>query len=98
MSVEDIIAKAREENRLVLSEFESKQVLENIGLPITKQMLVAEEEGLDAALAACDQIGYPVVMKLMAQNIIHKSDAGAVKLNLKDNAGSGRSIQPITHH
>ncbi len=51
MSVEDIIAKAREENRLVLSEFESKQVLENIGLPITKQMLVAEEEGLDAALA-----------------------------------------------
>ncbi len=47
---------------------------------------------------ACDQIGYPVVMKLMAQNIIHKSDAGAVKLNLKDNTGSGRSIQPITHH
>jgi acyl-CoA synthetase (NDP forming) len=94
-SVEEIIAKVREEDRTILTEFESKQVLAAIDLPITNQILVPEEDGKDSILEACNQIGYPVVMKLMAQNIIHKSDAGAVKLNLKDDSEAEEAFNQL---
>jgi acyl-CoA synthetase (NDP forming) len=85
-TIEEIFALAKKENRTILSEYESKEVLANIGIPITKQLLVREVKTKDATLTACSKIGYPVVMKLMAEDIVHKSDAGAVKLNLKTSA------------
>lgn len=65
----------------VLTEFESKELIEKIGIPITKQNLTSSK---DEAVKFANDIGYPVVMKLMADDIVHKSDAGAVKLNVKD--------------
>jgi acetate---CoA ligase (ADP-forming) subunit beta len=82
VSVDEIISKAKHENRKVLTEFESKTLLNSIGFPIPEQKLVSEEEGLDAVINAVEKIGYPVVMKLMAEDVVHKSDVGAVKLNL----------------
>jgi len=63
----------------VLTEFESKELLEKIGIPITKQKLTSSKEESDKF---AEEIGYPVVMKLIADDIVHKSDAGAVKLNV----------------
>ena len=62
-----------------LNEFESKEVLRAYGIATPKEELVAS---LDDALAAAGRIGYPVVLKAVSQTLTHKSDAGAVALNL----------------
>ncbi|WP_457558881.1 acetate--CoA ligase family protein [Candidatus Harpocratesius sp.] len=82
-TVEEILARAKNDNRTVLTEFESKELLRTIGIPIPEQRLVLASEGQEKVLQACSEIGYPVVMKLMSDKIVHKSDSGAVKLNIQ---------------
>jgi acyl-CoA synthetase (NDP forming) len=62
-----------------LNEFESKEVLRAYGIATPKEEMVSS---LDAALSAATRIGYPVVLKAVSQTLTHKSDAGAVALNL----------------
>jgi acyl-CoA synthetase (NDP forming) len=62
-----------------LNEFESKGVLRAYGIATPKEELVTS---LDGALGAATRIGYPVVLKAASQTLTHKSDAGAVALNL----------------
>jgi acetate---CoA ligase (ADP-forming) len=62
-----------------LNEFESKAVLRAYGITTPREELVAS---LDDALAAAERVGYPVVLKAVSQTLTHKSDAGAVALNL----------------
>ncbi len=62
-----------------LNEFESKEVLRAYGIATPKEELVIS---LEDALAAAGRIGYPVVLKAVSQTLTHKSDAGAVALNL----------------
>jgi acyl-CoA synthetase (NDP forming) len=75
-----IIQNAVAQNRTALTEYEAKEFLETLGLPVTKQVLA---DSKDAAVKAAKEIGFPVVMKLMAEDIVHKSDVGAVKLDIK---------------
>ncbi len=77
----EVVGAARREGRTLLTEFESKQVLSAYGIPITDTR-IAETE--DAAVAAADTIGYPVVVKLHSNTITHKTDVGGVQLNLAD--------------
>jgi acetyltransferase len=62
-----------------LTEFESKEVLRAYGIATPKEELVSSP---DTALSAAQHIGYPVVLKAVSQTLTHKSDAGAVALNL----------------
>jgi acetyltransferase len=62
-----------------LNEVESKEVLRAYGIATPREELVAS---LDAALEAATRIGYPVVLKAVSRTLTHKSDAGAVALNL----------------
>lgn len=80
-TVHGLLSRARQENRLLLSEWESKQLLSAYGIPTVKTELVTSA---DAAVAMADRIGYPVVLKLHSHTITHKSDVGGVKLNLAD--------------
>jgi succinyl-CoA synthetase beta subunit len=66
-----------------LSEAESKALLARHGVPVPAEALVTTPE--DAAEAA-DLIGYPVVVKLCAAAIAHKTERGLVKLGLRDAA------------
>ena len=77
----EIIQNAVAQNRTALTEYEAKEFLETLGLPVTKQVLADTK---DAAVKAAKEIGFPVVMKLMAEDVVHKSDVGAVKLDIKD--------------
>jgi acyl-CoA synthetase (NDP forming) len=81
--IKQLFQQLFEDHRNTLTEFESKLVLSEIGIPIPPQTLVPIETD-DDALASAEEIGYPVVAKLMASDLSHKSDAGAVKLNLHD--------------
>lgn len=84
MIVDDILQKAREEKRTVLTEIEAKSILGEAGIPCTDTRL-AEDKA--KAVALSEEIGYPVVLKVSSVEITHKSDAGGVKVNLKDGAG-----------
>ena len=79
MSAVDIIDRAKNEGRTVLTEVESKQVLEEAGIPTARAQLAATRE---QAVAAARQIGWPVVLKIVSPDISHKSDVGGVRLNL----------------
>jgi acetyltransferase len=78
-----VIEQVRASGRALLTEFESKQVLEAYGIPAVETRLASSE---DSAAAAAAEIGFPVVLKLNSTTITHKTDVGGVKLNLKDSA------------
>ncbi|MEM0467457.1 MAG: bifunctional acetate--CoA ligase family protein/GNAT family N-acetyltransferase [Candidatus Thermoplasmatota archaeon] len=77
--IKQIIAKAEQEKRTLLTENESKEFLELYGIPTTKPEIAENEE---QAAHIADNIGYPVVMKIYSPDITHKSDVGGVILNL----------------
>ncbi len=79
--IEEVIAAARADGRGFLLAHEAQKVAAALGIP-TPQAIVAKD--LDAAVEAAERIGYPVVMKVVSKDIIHKSDAGGVALDLED--------------
>jgi acyl-CoA synthetase (NDP forming) len=74
-----IVAHALHQGRTLLTETESKQVLQDLGIATTLGQLVTSA---DAAVHAATTIGFPVVLKISSVDIVHKSDVGGVKLNL----------------
>lgn len=80
MNITEVLKNKIETNQTVLTEFESKELLREIGIPVPTQKLTTSKE---ETISAAKDIGFPVVMKLIAEDIVHKSDTGAVKLNLK---------------
>jgi len=79
MSIAELLKKKLDTGQTVLTEFESKELLSGIGIPIPAQKIAKTKE---ETISAAEEIGYPVVLKLMAEDVVHKSDTGAVKLNI----------------
>src|SRR4030065_342251 len=75
-----IICQAQKEGRKALLETEAKAICMEYAIPVTK-FNRAKTAGEAAEFA--DQLGYPVVLKIVSPDIIHKSDAGGVMVNLK---------------
>ena len=88
----EIIRKARQDGRDSLTEIEAKQVFEAYGLPVTSTLLAKTE---DEAVSLAKKTGYPVVMKIVSPDILHKSDAGGVKVNVKDEQGVREAYKTI---
>ncbi len=63
-----------------LSEYESKKLLAATGIPVFAGQIAATAEDAEACAARC---GFPAVMKIESPDILHKTDAGCVKLNIK---------------
>jgi acetyltransferase len=75
------IAAARKANRTMLSAHEVREVLAAYGFPLAPSRLCATPaEAIEAAHA----LGYPVVLKVASDTIVHKSDVGGVKLDLRN--------------
>lgn len=86
---ERIVSLAHAAKRTVLTEAESKQLLNAYGIPTVETQVATSAE---AAVAAANQMGYPVVLKLFSETITHKTDVGGVQLNLaNDNASTSTS-------
>ena len=66
-----------------LSESESKRLLVAFGVPVTRERLA---DGVDAAVLAATEIGFPVALKLDSADIPHKTEAGVIRLGLRDEA------------
>jgi acetate---CoA ligase (ADP-forming) len=88
----EIIRQARVERRDSLTEIEAKQVFEMYGLPVAHTVLAKSE---DEAVQQAYEVGYPVVMKIVSPDILHKSDAGGVKVNIKDENGVREAYRTI---
>ena len=79
MTNADIIDRARQQGRTVLSEVEAKQLLAEAGIAVVEARLARER---DEAVALAKEFGYPVALKIVSPQITHKSDVGGVQLNL----------------
>lgn len=77
----EIISQAIADKRKSLLETEAKAVCREYSIP-TPQFELAKNE--EEAAKFADAIGYPVVLKIVSPDIVHKSDVGGVMVNLKD--------------
>ena len=78
-TVEEIIKKAQDDNRQSLISYESKRIMEAAGIHMPTSKLA---RNLDEAIASAEKLDYPVVMKVVSRDILHKSDVGGVALDL----------------
>jgi len=76
----ELIDKAVRAKRKSLTEFESKQVLAEYGVPVTREFLVKNAK---EAAARAEEMGYPVVLKGSGPELLHKTEMDIVRLNLK---------------
>jgi acyl-CoA synthetase (NDP forming) len=76
----EMLAKALGREQKALSEFESKRFLSHFGIPVSQEFFVRTVE--DATTAA-RRIGYPVALKACGPALSHKSELGALALNVK---------------
>ena len=74
-----VFDKVKRDGRPNLLEEEGQEILRAYGFPLPKSSLAKNE---NEAAKIAKKIGYPVVMKIASPQIIHKSDAGGVKVNL----------------
>jgi len=89
--VHQIIGKAKKEKRSLL-ETEAKELLKEYGIPIPDFKLIKSEDEI-AGLAK--EINFPIVMKIVSPDIIHKTDAGGVKVGVKDEEEARMTFQEI---
>jgi acyl-CoA synthetase (NDP forming) len=90
--VDKLIGQARKAGRNMLSEIEAKQLLKKAGINVVETRLATSKE---QATAIAKEIGFPVVMKIASTDVIHKSDAGGVKLGLKTGTAAGKAYSEI---
>ncbi|MHA3904434.1 acetate--CoA ligase family protein [Castellaniella sp. WN] len=88
----DLLLAAVREGRRVLTESDAKRVLAAAGLPETREIGVS---GLAQAKAAAARLGFPVVLKGEHEEILHKSDAGIVFLDVPDEAALESAFEAI---
>ncbi|MCL2822735.1 MAG: acetate--CoA ligase family protein [Polyangiaceae bacterium] len=69
----------------------TKQILESAGIPIAGQATTSRDE----AIRVADELGYPVVMKLISTEIIHKADVGVVVLDIPNRDEAGRAYDRV---
>ena len=86
-----LIKKAKIENRSLL-EIEAKELLREYEIPVPVFKLIQNEEEINQIEK---DIGYPVVMKIVSPDIIHKSDAGGVKIGVNTENEARLAYQEI---
>lgn len=80
--VEEILERARRERRVSLLSVEARRVVKAYGIAVPPSILAQNRR---QAVSAAEEIGYPVAMKVVSPQILHKTDIGGVKLNLASN-------------
>ncbi len=90
--IQELLGKLKKENRVLLTEYESKKILNLYKIPTVATMVV---QTLEQAKEKAEEIGFPVVLKLHSETITHKTDVGGVKLNLSSKEEVERAFSEI---
>ncbi|MFC1983529.1 acetate--CoA ligase family protein [Chloroflexota bacterium] len=86
------IEKARSEGRTLLTEVEAKELFKQAGISVNETKLAVSRE---EAISISEQLGFPVVLKIASPDVVHKSDAGGVKLGLSTSEQVGKAYDDI---
>jgi len=89
--VHQIIQKAKKEKRSLL-ETEAKELLKEYKIPVPNFKLIKSENEI---IGLAKEINFPIVMKIVSPDIIHKTDAGGVKVGIKDEKEAELAYQEI---
>lgn len=92
MTERQVIDRARSEGRNVLTEVEAEELLKRAGISVIETKLATSRE---EALSISRQLGFPAVLKIASPDIVHKSDAGGVKLGLRTSTQVGKAYDDI---
>jgi acetyl-CoA synthetase len=76
-----------------MDEAVSKDLLAKYGICVPRGMVC----GVETAVPAANSLGYPVVVKVLASEIVHKSDVGGVVVNVRDEAEVVAAVQAMAH-
>jgi acetyltransferase len=90
---DELIRRNLSRKRFHLTELEAKSLLKTYGIPVNETVTVTSK--MQAVLAA-EKIGFPVAMKINSRDILHKSDAGGVRLNIADSDQVSTAFDQIT--
>ncbi|MFP4022232.1 MAG: acetate--CoA ligase family protein [Candidatus Paceibacterota bacterium] len=77
---------------MLLSFQESKELLDKYQIPLLKSAMAGNEEELQSVL---DDFDFPVVMKLDAPDMVHKTDKGGVKLGIQDRKEATKALKEL---
>lgn len=88
----DVIESALKDNRLALTEIESKLLLSKAGIPVIETRLAKTKA---EAISISKEIGFPVALKIVSPDILHKSDCGGVRLGLENAKQVGNAYSAI---
>jgi acetyl coenzyme A synthetase (ADP forming)-like protein len=91
-SVRQVLDRVKADKRASLTPAESKVLCEAYGIPVPREALAASAK--DAARMAAE-IGFPVVMKIVSPDILHKTDAGGVIVGVKSAADAEQAYESI---
>lgn len=92
MTVQEVIGRAKTEGRSLLTEVEAKEVLKQAGISVVETKLATSR---DEAVSTSQELGFPVVLKIASSDVVHKSDAGGVKLGLETAEQVGNAYDEI---
>ncbi|MFC2060411.1 acetate--CoA ligase family protein [Chloroflexota bacterium] len=92
MIKQQVIEKAKSEGRGLLTEIEAKELLKQAGINVVDTKLATSKE---ETISISKQFGFPVALKIASPDVIHKSDAGGVKLGLKTSKQAGIAYDDI---
>ncbi len=93
LTAEQAEASAKLAGGGALSEYDSKRLVAAFGVPTTRDEPAGDAA---AAVAAAERIGYPVALKVNSADILHKTEAGAIRLNLGDAAAVRQAFAEVT--
>jgi acyl-CoA synthetase (NDP forming) len=88
----NILSDVRKLGRTILTEIEAKQVIKDAGIKVVETRLA---KSVKEAVAISRDIGFPVVLKIASPDITHKTDAGGVKVGLKNAADVKKAYNEI---
>jgi len=74
-----IFDQLKKEGRSILTEFESKRILRQVGVPVVETKLAKTQK---EAISLSQKMGFPVALKIASPDVIHKSDSGGVRLSI----------------
>lgn len=92
MSAPDLLVSLRREGRTILTEVEAKAFLSPSGIPIVETRLARTQQ---EAVQCAKSLGWPVVLKVVSPDIVHKSDIGGVKVGLASASAVARAYKEL---
>lgn len=92
MTKSAILDKAGKEKRTLLTEIEAKEWLKSAKIPVVETKLATSKT---KAVEIAKKLGFPVVLKIVSPDVVHKSDAGGVKLKLENGTQVAKAYSEI---